>query len=105
MKNANKYLVIVVIATLFSILWVCSSQYAAKHLGGTTTVDLPAGQKLINVTWKDNSLWYLTRPMTEEDKAETYTFQESSNLGVLEGTVTIYEYLANDDNGQYSQEK
>ena len=43
------------------------------------------------ITWKDNSLWYLTRPMTNEDIAETHTFQQQSNFGVFEGTVTIIE--------------
>lgn len=38
------------------------------------TLELPANQKLVMITWKDDSLWYLTKPMTEEDVAETYTF-------------------------------
>lgn len=29
--------------------------------------------------------------MTDEDMAETHTFQQSSNFGVFEGTVTIIE--------------
>ena len=48
-------------------------------------------EKLEEITWKDASLWYLTRPMTEDDIAETHVFKQSSNWGVLEGTVTIVE--------------
>ena len=48
-------------------------------------------QKLEEITWKDDSLWYLTRPITDEDVAETHTFQQQSNFGVFEGTVTIIE--------------
>lgn len=66
-------------------------QLAAKELGGDYTVTLPQGQKLVNATWKDTELWYLTKPMTKNDVAEIYTFQEDSTLGVLEGTVTIKE--------------
>ena len=40
---------------------------------------------------KDDSLWYLTRPMTKDDVAETHTFKESSNLGIIQGTVTVIE--------------
>jgi hypothetical protein len=66
-------------------------QWAAKNLGGDYTVELKEGQKLVNVTWKESELWYFTKPMTEDDVAETYTFQEDSTMGVLEGTVTIVE--------------
>lgn len=43
------------------------------------------------ITWKDDSLWYLTRPMTDDDIAETHTFQQSSEFGVFEGTITVVE--------------
>ena len=46
---------------------------------------------VIHEDGKDDSLWYLTRPMTNEDIAETHTFQQQSNFGVFEGTVTIIE--------------
>ena len=36
-------------------------------------------------------LWYLTRPMREEEEPETHTFQQSSEFGILEGTVTVVE--------------
>ena len=55
------------------------------------TVLYKAHEKLEEITWKDASLWYLTRPMTEDDIAETHVFKQSSNWGVLEGTVTIVE--------------
>jgi uncharacterized protein YceK len=62
-----------------------------RRMGGTQTVDLPKGQKFIEATWKDDSLWYTTRPMRESETAETFTFQESSNMGVLEGKVIFKE--------------
>ncbi|AIW03543.1 hypothetical protein CPT_Moonbeam145 [Bacillus phage Moonbeam] len=67
------------------------SQHFAKKFGGTATLDLPKGEKLMNITWKDDHLWYLTRPMTKEDKAETYKFKESSNFGILEGEIVVKE--------------
>lgn len=69
----------------------CTANQRAKSFGGNAKVNLPAGQKLVTVTWKDDDLWYLTRVMTEGDKAETYTFQEESSWGLMEGTVTIIE--------------
>ena len=73
------------------VLGLTGCQYGAKNFGGDYTISLPKGQKLVNVTWKDTDLWYLTKPMTESDKAETYSFKEDSTFGVMEGTVTIIE--------------
>ena len=69
----------------------CTPQELTREFGGSTTITLEPNQKLEEITWKENSLWYLTRPMQEDDIAETHTFQQSSEYGVLEGTVTIIE--------------
>jgi len=87
----KRKLMIVAVLTGLMIASV-GCQQAAKRFGGSITVDLPKGEKLVNVTWKDSSLWYLTRPMTKNDKVETYKFKEDSNFGILEGTVTIKEH-------------
>ena len=77
--------------TVFVLLGCSGCNMMAKSYGGTTSVDLPTGQKLTEVTWKDNSLWYLTRPMREGEEAETWTFQEKSNSGIMEGKVILKE--------------
>lgn len=63
----------------------------AKSYGGTISIDVPKGQKVIEATWKDNDVWYLTRPMREDEKPEIFTFQEDSNLGIIEGKVIFKE--------------
>lgn len=72
-------------------LVACTKQEMAKSLGGTTVLDLPTCEKLVNVTWKDAELWYLSRPFHEGEIAETYSFKEDSSYGLLEGKVTIKE--------------
>jgi len=69
----------------------CSENNRAKVWGGTMKVELSAGQKLVDVTWKENSLWYMTKPMNETDVAERYEFVENSNWGVVEGKVIFIE--------------
>lgn len=64
-----------------SIMTGC--QGAAKSFGGSITLRLDPGLKLEEITWKDDSLWYLTRPMREDEVPETHTFQQSSEWGVL----------------------
>ena len=83
-----------IIATIFItiiciILTGCNP--VARKMGGDMTVQLKPGEKLVNITWKESSLWFLTRPMRANETAETYKFKEDSTWGVLEGTVTIVE--------------
>lgn len=66
-------------------------QVCKDCFGGDYTLKLPKNEKLVMITWKGDSLWYLTKPMTEDDIAETYKFQESADLGIMEGTVTVIE--------------
>lgn len=84
----KKYIILLLaIITITS----CTENSRAKGWGGTAEVILPKGKKLVTATWKENSLWYLTKDMTEDDVAETYEFHEESSLGVMEGTYRIIE--------------
>jgi hypothetical protein len=82
---------IIAILLLLMTLVGCRN-LGARTFGGTMEFDLPAGIKLVNITWKDDDLWYLTREMREDEFPEEYRFQASTNWGVFEGTVIIREY-------------
>lgn len=84
---------IVLIGAILSCLLFsgCTQQEMTRDFGGSMEIELEPNQKLMEITWKEDSLWYLTRPMTEDDKAEIYTFQQSSAWGIFEGTVTVKE--------------
>jgi len=69
----------------------CTENYRAKNMGGTMTVKLPAGQRLVTVTWKEHEFWYLTRPRTNQEQPITWTFKEKSTMGFQEGTVILEE--------------
>lgn len=73
-----------------TILTGCN-QWKARNVGGSYTIELPKDAKLVNISWKEGNLWYITKPMTEEDIAEEYQVQEDSLYGVFEGTITIKE--------------
>jgi uncharacterized lipoprotein YehR (DUF1307 family) len=88
MKTVMKFVIVVIV----SIMMIgCTDNYRAKHYGGTMKIDLEPSQKLVDVTWKGNSLWYMTKPMSETDIAETYTFKEESGFGLVEGKVIFIE--------------
>lgn len=76
-------------------LAACTENERVKSWGGEGTINLPVGRKLVNITWKETQIWYLTRPMTSADIAETYKFHEESSFGVMEGTYTIIETKLN----------
>ena len=85
------------LAALLSILILslslcgCTEHRMTKEFGGSMELELPANQKLEEITWKDGALWYLMRPMRDDEEAETHVFQESSSWGIFEGTVTVIE--------------
>lgn len=55
------------------------------------TVVLPAGEKLVMATWKNDDLFYLTEPMDSGYVPKTKLFKEDSSFGVLETTVKFVE--------------
>lgn len=69
----------------------CTQKKRASEYGGSMAVQLPCGDKLVNIMWKENNMWVLTRPFKREEEAETYTLKEDSNWGVAEGIITIKE--------------
>ena len=69
----------------------CTEQIRTRQFGGEMTINLPAGQELMEVTWKDDDLFYLTRPMAPDYVPVKKTFQESSSWGVMESTVYFIE--------------
>ena len=81
---------LLIILAMF-MLTGCTEQTITKEFGGDMTINLEPGQKLEEITWKDDNLWYVTRPMRDDEFAETHTFQESSEFGLIEGTVYIVE--------------
>lgn len=91
MKKIKKCFITSVITLALSTTLFSSCQTVTKNWGDDMTINLEPNQKLEEITWKDDSLWYLTRPMTENDIAETHTFQQQTDFGVFEGTVTIVE--------------
>lgn len=86
----KKILMVLSLVTVIGTV-MTGCQGAARSFGGSVTLRLDPGTKLEEITWKDDSLWYLSRPMREDEVPETHTFQQSSEWGVFEGTVIVIE--------------
>lgn len=87
----KKLIALILVFVLILSITGCTAQERAKNYGGEYTLELDPGEKLVNITWKEDTIWYLTREMTEDDIAEFYTFKADSSYGVFEGTVYIKE--------------
>ena len=83
--------IIILLLTISICLCSCNEQERTRVCGGEMTINLPAGQELMMVTWKDNDLFYLTRPMSPDYVPVTKIFKESSSYGVIESTVYFKE--------------
>lgn len=89
MYNMKK--VILSAIAIIALSTSCTENARVKAFGGEGTINLPQGRKLVNVTWKETEIWYLTRPMRNDEVAETYQFQEESSWGMVEGTYNLVE--------------
>ena len=65
--------------------------YVTRNFGGSQTITLEKGQRLVEITFKRNDLWILTEPMDSDYMPKTKTFYEDSNYGIMEGKITIVE--------------
>ena len=84
-----KKLITILVIALMSLS--CTEQIQTKTFGGSMTVELPKGKRLVIATWKDNNLWYLTRDFKEGEEATVFEFTESSSFGQFEGTIIFKE--------------
>ena len=82
--------IILALAILITIGFT-SCNYCTRNFGGSTVIKLEPGEKLVEATWKENNIWYLVEPMEDGYVPKTKVFKESSNAGMLEGTVTFIE--------------
>jgi hypothetical protein len=70
----------------------CTENSRVKSFGGTAELEISPAQKFVNVTWKEDQLWVITKDRTSADTTyNTYRLQEHSSYGMVEGTYIIKE--------------
>lgn len=85
------WITLAVVSLILAGVISCTTQQMARQYGGTDTMNLPKGEKLVTVTWHGNDIWYLTRPMRADENPEVYSLKESSNFGIWQGAVVVRE--------------
>ena len=81
----------ILVSVILGFGFTSCTQCISRSFGGDMTIKLEPGEKLIEATWKNNNIWYLTEPMESDYVPKVKIFKESSMAGVLEGTVTFIE--------------
>ena len=81
----------ILFALLMFLCLTSCGQSITRTMGGTTKIELASGEKLVEVTWKGDDIWYLVEHMDSNYVPKTKIFKESSRIGVLEGKVIFYE--------------
>jgi hypothetical protein len=76
---------------MVTLLPSCTKNQRVKQFGGTSEFTLPMNEKLVNITWKDNNMWYLTRKFRPFDDTVTYHFKEKSSYGLWQGEYIVHE--------------
>ena len=82
---------ILVCLAISLVLMSCTENARARSYGGTQTIVIDAGKKVVTASWKDGDLWILTEPMTPNDEPRTLEYIEKSNLGMMEGKIVFVE--------------
>lgn len=83
----KKYLLAIIAIVLSSVS--CTENNRARNYGGSETIELNVGDRLVEATWKESDLWYLVKKDTTPPT--TYRFIEKSSYGVWEGEIIFIE--------------
>jgi hypothetical protein len=75
----------VVLIAAWGAYYFYLEQIFVKRYGGVMSIDVPAGQHHIAVTWKDDNLWV----ENYDPASNTCIFSEYSRGSLLQGRVTL----------------
>ena len=85
------YKKLLLVLSVVLMLGSCTENDRAKSFGGTMTIEVPKGNRVTNITWKEGDLWYSYRPYVNGEIPTTQTFIEESSMGIMEGKVIFKE--------------
>ena len=85
------YIIAAIVAAMIVACLCSCKNLMTRNFGAYQEIKLEKGQRLVEITFKDNDLWILTEPMDSDYVPKTKTFYEDSNFGMMEGKITIVE--------------
>lgn len=82
----------ILICMIAFILYACSDQEKAGYFGGESSINVPYGEEVLMATWKDDDIWYFTRPMSDDYVPQVKALRQESSHGLYHGVVYFYEH-------------
>lgn len=87
----TKLIGITILAAILLAFSGCTENISAKSFGGKVRIEAPAGQTVVNMTWKEGDLWIQYKDRPKDQAPAVTTFKEHSNFGLLSGEVIVIE--------------
>jgi len=82
-NNCMKKVLYVVLGVI--MITSCTDNQRARSWGGTEEVSLKKNEVLMNITWKGDDMWVLTKDTTTGE----CHFREHSSFGIIEGEIVL----------------
>lgn len=84
-------LILMLLICIFLVSSCTSTSYLS--LGGKTELDLPEGEKLVDISWhsSENNLWILVTAREDNEEPKTYYFYQWGGI-IQSGGLTIKEH-------------
>ena len=69
----------------------CTEQERARQFGGTATIDVEPGYRVMMATWKGDDLFYMVEEMPSDYEPHDKMLIESSSYGLIESKTIFKE--------------
>lgn len=69
----------------------CTKQERVRAFGGTETIQVEPGKRVMMATWKESDLFYMVEDMPEDYVPHDKTLIESSSYGIWEAKIVFKE--------------
>ncbi|MCH5241780.1 MAG: hypothetical protein J1F67_05080 [Muribaculaceae bacterium] len=79
------------IAAILLTMASCTKQSRVRNFGGTETIQVKPGYRVMMATWKDSNLFYMIEPMPENYEPTEKYLVESSSYGIWESEIIFIE--------------
>ena len=77
---------------LISILITgCTSNQRTKMFGGTETIDVEQGKRVVMATWESDKVFYVIEDMPSDYTPQDKKLIEVSSFGIFESEVIFHE--------------
>ena len=90
-KNMKKILTFISLVICICCISSCTEQERTRRFGGTTTIDVEPGYRVMMATWKGKDLFYMVEEMPDDYVPHDKTLIESSSYGIIESKIIFKE--------------